>query len=655
MPWSRTASGCTRCTVTCGSGASTFSMHSSIRSAVLKGGVLNAELARLALYGGGVSATLKLDASAADLDVDAGVNIDKVKVDQLMLAATGEKSVVGIASGELKVKSKGRSPRALAENLSGKFSFALGGVNVKNAPVGAISEVKLNLDLPGLEKQPKLQGSVVYNKQRVNLDATVDPLQKLLESSSFAANLSLTSKLLTAKYVGKVQHRPVPGLDGNFDLDVPSVGKLAAWLGQPLAKGQPDPGPLKVAAVMSSDGENVVLKEATITGKAIKAKASGSLKAGKPAPRFDAKIDILEADLNAYLPAEKKQKAKAKAGPAGPAPWSKQPIDFSGLTAANGKATVSLNKVKYKNLEINDGRITLTLEKGVMTTAIESLKLAGGTIKAQAKVDASGKAAKISYGATINGVNARPVLIAFADTDRLSGTMNVSAEGQTQGRSEYELVSALNGKGSLQFLDGALHGVNIAATLRKAQSLGISQKAGESQKTDFAELGGTYVIKNGVVDNRDFKMLAPLVRLTGAGLVPMPPQTVDYEVVATLVASLKGQGGTDALAGIPIPVRVTGTWQKPDYNVDWDSVFKNIAADPARLANMPKDLLGAAQNLGIALPGLKTDGLLKGLGGGTSTSGTTSGTTTDQTKTTEDPIKSLTKDPIGTLKGLFKK
>ena len=103
---------------------------------------------------------------------------------------------------------------------------------------------------------------------------------------------------------------------------------------QPLAKGQPDPGPLKVAAVMSSDGENVILKEATITGKAIKAKASGSLKAEKPAPRFDAKIDILEADLNAYLPAEKKRKAKAKAGPAGPPPCAAGPARRRSRTGA---------------------------------------------------------------------------------------------------------------------------------------------------------------------------------------------------------------------------------------------------------------------------------------------------------------------------------
>ena len=492
-----------------------------------------------------------------------------------------------MASGSLEAASKGKSPRALAQNVAGKLSFALGGVNVKNAPAGVVSEVKIDLDLPGLDKRPKLQGNVVYNKQKVALAATVDPLQKILTGDRFAVDLTVTSKPISAKYSGNVQHRPIPGLDGKFDLDVPSVAVLARWLGQPLAKGQRDPGPLKVLAEMTSDGDDVLLKNASIVGKAIKATASGSFRTEKPAPRFDVKVDVLEANLNAYLPPEKKKKSKkAKKVPTGPPPWSRELIDFSGLSSANGKAVVTLAKIKYRNLVVNKGRMTLTLEKGVMNAAIEALKVAGGTIDAKAMVDASGKQARLGYSASVKGVQARPVLKAFAGTDRLSGIADFAAEGQTAGRSEFELVKALNGKGSFKFVDGAIHGINIAGTLRKAKSLGMGGASDESKKTDFAELSGTYVIKNGVVDNRDFKMLAPILRVSGAGLVPMPPQALNYKVEAKLVATSKGQGGKDALAGLPIPVHITGTWQKPAYKVDWDSVFKAIAADPQRLVHL---------------------------------------------------------------------
>ena len=160
--------------------------------------------------------------------------------------------------------------------------------------------------------------------------------------------------------------------------------------------------------------------------------------------------------------------------------------------------------------------------------------------------------------------------------------------------------------------------MNIAETLRNAQNLNFGGDGGGAQKTDFSELSGSFVITDGVVDNRDFKMLAPLVRLSGAGQVPMPPQTVDYGVEAKLVASLEGQGGDDALAGLPIPIRIQGTWSDPSYDIDWQSVFQAAALDPARLATMPDSLKDAAKGFGVDLPlpdGLPgAEGLGEGLG-----------------------------------------
>jgi AsmA protein len=113
-------------------------------------------------------------------------------------------------------------------------------------------------------------------------------------------------------------------------------------------------------------------------------------------------------------------------------------------------------------------------------------------------------------------------------------------------------------------------------------------------------------------------MQAPLLRLSGAGEVPMPPRQVDYAVEAKLVASLEGQGGKDALAGLPIPIRVTGNWADPQIAADWDSVFKSLAADPERLANLPTDLAEKAKDLGVALPdvGGEAGEILKGVTGG---------------------------------------
>jgi hypothetical protein len=104
-------------------------------------------------------------------------------------------------------------------------------------------------------------------------------------------------------------------------------------------------------------------------------------------------------------------------------------------------------------------------------------------------------------------------------------------------------------------------------------------------------------------------MLAPLLRISGGGTVPLPPQTVDYGLEAKLVPSLEGGSSQDdALAGIPIPIRITGPWDNLVYGVDWQSVFRQMATDPERLRNMPEDLQRAAKGFGVDLPISKLPG-----------------------------------------------
>ena len=51
--------------------------------------------------------------------------------------------------------------------------------------------------------------------------------------------------------------------------------------------------------------------------------------------------------------------------------------------------------------------------------------------------------------------------------------------------------------------------------------------------------------------------------------------SIDYLVTTTLVKTLEGQGGKgrDELAGIPIPVRVTGPLAKPSYRPDLEAAL----------------------------------------------------------------------------------
>jgi AsmA protein len=573
----------------------------------LDNGLLTTELRELNLYGGNVKGAFKLDGSGKQLGVDAALSMDGVKVDDLAKTATGgELAVHGTASGSLKIAGQGASPKALGESISGKVVFNLEGVNIKDAKAFAVSGLNVELDLPGMAKQSIVKGRVVYNKEAVNLDLKLDSIRKALSGNPFAVKTAVASKVLNATYDGTIQQQPAPGLDGALNLDVPSVAQLMQWLDQPLDKAQPDPGPLKLRAIFAAKASQAALKEATISGKALDVTATGSVSNTGPIPVLAAKLHVKNADLNAYLPPAEPQKAappkKTPDTKPEPSGWSKEPLDLSALSKANGDIEVQIDSLRYRDLTIQPGHIKIQLKNGVFDAAAEPLQMSGGTMASKVHLDASGKAANLEYQLAITGLDVRPFLKTFANSDRLSGKTEFQAKGSAKGLNQKELVRSLNGAGQFKFLDGAIHGINIPATLRKAKTLGLSKEAGKEVKTDFAELSGSFVIKDGVLENRDLKMFAPLVRLSGEGLVPMPQRAIDYNVTAKLVGSLEGQGGKDALAGVPIPINVKGPWENISYNVDWNKVFRDIASDPERLKNIPKDLQEASKNYGISLP-----------------------------------------------------
>src|SRR3546814_17525483 len=111
--------------------------------------------------------------------------------------------------------------------------------------------------------------------------------------------------------------------------------------------------------------------------------------------------------------------------------------------------------------------------------------------------------------------------------------------------------------------------------LRNISTAAIDQSFDEAATTDFAELSGTFTIDKGIVTNKDLSLVAPLVRMTGAGQIPLPPRTVDYVVKPKLVGSIEGQGGASELAGVTVTIKVRGPWSDISYNPDPEGMLKD--------------------------------------------------------------------------------
>jgi AsmA protein len=222
-------------------------------------------------------------------------------------------------------------------------------------------------------------------------------------------------------------------------------------------------------------------------------------------------------------------------------------------------------------------------------------------------VDGSGPVPTVKKSFEFSGVQARPLLADAAGFDRLEGTAEAEMAVTTRGRTEREMVQALKGSGAVKFTDGAIHGINLAAMVRNATTAFLDPGAQKAQKTDFAELSGTFVIRNGILENDDLKLINPLLRLHGAGTSDLPKRTVDYRVEPKLVATLEGQGRTREAEGITVPVIISGPWHDLSYRPDLTGVVEDVLKDPGKAAEAAKGLLegldkGGGGEQGIAVP-----------------------------------------------------
>jgi AsmA protein len=141
----------------------------------------------------------------------------------------------------------------------------------------------------------------------------------------------------------------------------------------------------------------------------------------------------------------------------------------------------------------------------------------------------------------------------------------------------------------VELRDGAIKGINLGEIIRKGRSLfsgGGSQSAAQgqsaddkTQKTDFSELSASFTIKNGVAHNEDLDAKSPLFRLGGAGDINIGTSSLDYLAKASIVATGQGQGGAerDRLAGLTVPVKLSGTFDDLKYQVDYRAMAGQAA------------------------------------------------------------------------------
>jgi len=290
------------------------------------------------------------------------------------------------------------------------------------------------------------------------------------------------------------------------------------------------------------------------------------------AANFELTADRL--DLDRYLPAKREStKAEAQGG----SRKGEDRIDLSGIKGPKVSGKLAIGALTVQRVKLADVKAEVKLAGGRLEVAPYGASLYGGTLSGSLGVEANGN--RITLRQTMQGVQVGPLLRDAAEQDRFEGRGNVSLDVAMAGASVSAMKKSLGGTARVELRDGAVKGINVGEAIQDVRSVLGSKSAtanDPTKRTGFSEITASFAIKNGVAHNQDLQGKAPLLRLTGGGDVDVGNSTVNYLARVAVVATSKGQGGRDLsnLAGVTLPVKVTGALEKPAVSID----FAELAA-----------------------------------------------------------------------------
>ncbi len=310
-----------------------------------------------------------------------------------------------------------------------------------------------------------VKGRAAYIGQPASFDLTVKSDAGWETSRAFAVNLTAEGQGLGAvKFTGDVQapDGAAPSVAGAFDVSATDLHAIAKLTGAVLSSNHPDAFRTLSAtgSVSPPDANRLNVSLKKLAFDAITASGDVAVSYGEPLA-INANLTTGPLNLNPYIVTD-------ETAPEGPG-WSKEPLNLAGLSAINGDFKLRAQSVTTQNVQLGLSDIRARLNGGKLTLNINELGIYGGGVKGHIVVNGAQNNA-LSANITASSIRLLPMLKSLAGVDMVKGlgalTINVSGGGANM----HQIMSSLDGSGSMKLRDGAIVGYNLAAMVRNVQS-----------------------------------------------------------------------------------------------------------------------------------------------------------------------------------------
>jgi len=440
-----------------------------------------------------------------------------------------------------------------------------------------ITDIGLILKDVSLNRPVKLTFSAQLDKKPLSLEGTVGPVGTGLKEGKIALDLSLKAlEQLALRLKGNLENLvSSPGVDLDIELAEFSPRMLMSELGQEFPVATTDPqaiSRLALKAHVKADAKKVSLTNGQMELDQSKLTFSAAAaEFSKPNLKFDLELD--QINLDRYMPPKSEQPSpETTSEPAKPV---KKKTDYAPLRRLILDGSLKVAKLTVNKAKIEDAVLQIKAKDGVFNLDPIKLNMYQGEAAGNAVLNVAQDTPRSNVNLRVNTIQVGPLLQDVLEKDFLVGAANADINLAMAGDDPEKIKKTLNGKGELQFNDGAIVGIDLSAMARNVgAAFGLTKKGEKRPRTDFTELVVPFTIKNGVVSTPQSSIKSPFIRITAVGTADLVKETLDFRVDPQAVATIKGQGDEAKRSGIMVPILVSGTFSEPKFRPDLSAATK---------------------------------------------------------------------------------
>lgn len=455
--------------------------------------------------------------------------------------------------------------------------------------------ININISLSEQNKKLTLDGNLTWKKQPIEFILQKIDLENLLKQQDVDVDFKMSSAPLSLDLVGLFHNSDAIGFDGQTNIQSASIKQAANWLNLELSNLNDSQLSLKSALKISGSTIQLGNLDLAIFGS----KINGTLNVSTAATtNIYGKLAIDQLDLAQIMPASQAENT-ASSG----IEWSQSPLDLSVLSQVNSNIDLSIGSLTAEGINAKNIKTRLTIRKSTARIPLK-LNIFGGEIALDVAMQVKNNAAQVNASVKANNIKIGDALKTLKITDQLTATTSLTTQITTSGASMAQLMSRLNGNGSVDMADGVIQGIaiadalapqiaNIDSSLNSPKNIanfaldagktlfdqqaadimsnGLGQNTGADKQTKFVKAVMNYTLKDGVLSNKDLEIRSDNIIIRGEGQVDIGKQQLNYRIIPKLVKTSE----TGTSERMTIPAIITGPWSAPNVAVDFAYALQN--------------------------------------------------------------------------------